>query len=296
MNLQTIPAIGLPQPEARRLRLGRPNWKLAVGLTLILGMLLIGLVAPLWVPRSGLRVGAAMINLPPSAEHWLGTEAGGRDLLAMMIYGTPISLEIGLIAGAVGTVVGTILGIVSGYYRGPLDNIVRGAADVALGIPSLAVLVVIASLMGVTTIEVMALVIALFSWPVPTRTIRSQTLTLREQGFVSMSKLSGRSDLQIMFLEIAPNLLTYIMAGFVGAVSGGILTSVGLQLLGLGQFTTPTLALILETAFETGALLRGLWWWWAPPTIALALLFFGLFLISMALDELANPRLRGTIS
>jgi len=99
-----------------------------------------------------------------------------------------------------------------------------------------------------------------------------------------------------MFLEIAPNLLTYIMAGFVGAVSGGILTSVGLQLLGLGQFTTPTLALILETAFETGALLRGLWWWWAPPTIALALLFFGLFLISMALDELANPRLRGTIS
>jgi peptide/nickel transport system permease protein len=107
-----------------------------------------------------------------------------------------------------------------------------------------------------------------------------------------MAKLSGRSDFEIILLDILPNLLPYIMSGFVGSVSGAILASVGIQLLGVGPLSIPNLGMILQFAFKGAALYRGMWWWWAPPSVALVVLFIGLFLISMGLDEYANPRLR----
>ncbi|HZQ07504.1 MAG TPA: ABC transporter permease, partial [Anaerolineae bacterium] len=266
--------------------------KMTIGLAVILALLLFGPVGARFVPEKGTRLGAAGFAEPPSAKNLLGTDTTGRDILAMMVYGTPPTLLIGLLAGAVGTVVGVILGLLSGYYRGPIDTVIRIAADVALTIPALAVLVVLAAFLQTTTVSVMALIVALFAWPWPTRTIRAQTLTLREQGFVAMAQLSGRKDWQIIFLEILPNLLPYIMASFVGAVSGAILASVGLQLLGLGPVLTPTIGLILQFSFEYAAIVRGMWWWWGPPTALLVVLFIGLFLVSMGLDEIANPRLK----
>ena len=97
-----------------------------------------------------------------------------------------------------------------------------------------------------------------------------------------------------MFVEILPNLLPYIAAGFVGAVSGGILASVGIQLLGLGPLLIPNLGMILQFAMNSGAIYQGMWWWWGPPALTLILLFVGLFLISMAFDQFANPRLKMT--
>ncbi|MGC9348046.1 MAG: ABC transporter permease subunit, partial [Anaerolineae bacterium] len=122
--------------------------------------------------------------------------------------------------------------------------------------------------------------------------VRAQTLSMRERPFIPLAKLSGLSDFQIIFGEILPNLIPYVAAGFVGAVSGGILASVGIQMLGLGPLFVPNLGMILQFAFAGAALFRGLWWWWLPPALALVLLFIGLFLISLALDEFANPRLR----
>jgi peptide/nickel transport system permease protein len=210
-----------------------------------------------------------------------------------MVYGIPPSLEIGLIAGFVGTFIGTLLGLITGYYRGIADTIIRSAADVMLTIPSLMILVVIAAYFRTTTIELTALIVAVFAWPGPTRAIRAQTLAMRERAFVRVAKLCGRGDLAIIVLEIMPNLMPYIAAGLVGSVAGGILASVGIQLLGLGPLFTPNLGMVLQFAFSGSALYQGMWWWWGPPTAALLLLFIGLFLISLALDEYANPRLRG---
>ena len=100
------------------------------------------------------------------------------------------------------------------------------------------------------------------------------------------------SDFEIALRQILPNLLPYIMAGFVGAVSGAILALVGIQILGLGPLFTPNLGMILQSAYLGAAIFRGMWWWWLPPTVALMIIFISLFLISIALDELANPRLR----
>jgi peptide/nickel transport system permease protein len=197
-----------------------------------------------------------------------------------------------LIAGVIGTVIGVVLGVLAGYYGGTIDSIISTTADIFLTIPSLMVLIVMAAYIRTTTIEVMALVIALFAWAGPTRLIRSQTLTLRERPFVPLAKLSGQNDFEIAIKQIMPNLLPYIMAGFVGSISGAILAMVGIQLLGLGPLLTPNLGMILNNAYLGAAVFRGMWWWWMPPTLALVIIFIGLFLISVALDEIANPRLQ----
>jgi peptide/nickel transport system permease protein len=117
-------------------------------------------------------------------------------------------------------------------------------------------------------------------------------LTLREQPFIVMSRLSNRSGIGIMFGEILPNVLTLVTATLVGAISGALLVAIGLQLLGLGPAGVPTLGLTLQTAISGGALSQGLWWWWSAPTVLLILLFLGLFVTSLVVDEIANPRLK----
>lgn len=271
---------------------GLRNWQLATGLTTVLVLVLLGLLGPLVLGSEGLTLGSAPFSRPPTSRNLLGSDAQGRDVLTFLVHAIRPTLTIGLIAGGVGTLLGATLGLLSGFLRGPTDSVIRTAADVAMNIPGLVVLIVLASLVRTTSVELMALVVASLAWPFPTRSIRAQTLSLREQAFVQLARLSGRGEVEIAFREILPNLLPYIIAGFVGSVSGGILASVGLQLLGLGPRLTPTLGLMLEESFSSGALVRGLWWWWGTPTLVLCLLFLGLFLISMGLDDFANPRLR----
>ena len=138
----------------------------------------------------------------------------------------------------------------------------------------------------------MAVIVGLLSWPLPARLIRAQTLSLRERLFVEVARLSGQNDLEIILFQILPNLTAYLAAAFVGAVSGGILASVGLEVLGLGPQNIPTIGRTLYYAFNYSALFKGMWWWW-PPVVTLAIIFTGLFQMSISLDKYANPRLRG---
>jgi peptide/nickel transport system permease protein len=157
----------------------------------------------------------------------------------------------------------------------------------------LAVLVVIASMIkDRLTPQSMAQVIALLAWMWPTRTIRAQVLSLRERPYVEIARLSGMGDAKIIAQELFPNLLPYLAASFVGAVSAAILAAIGLEALGLGPQNDPTLGMTIFWGMYYGAILRGMWWWWAPPVIAIGYVFVALFLVSWGLDELANPRLR----
>jgi peptide/nickel transport system permease protein len=181
---------------------------------------------------------------------------------------------------------------VSGYFRGAPDTIVRGISDVMLGIPAFSMLILVAAIVGNLTLIGMGLVIALFSWPLVARAVRSQVLSLREQPFVTISRLSNRGPVAIMVFELLPNMLTFVTAMFVGAVSGALAMAIGVQLIGLGPVDTQTLGLTLQNALSNGALSQGVWWWWLPPAGILVLFFVGLFLVSLAVDEISNPRLR----
>jgi peptide/nickel transport system permease protein len=268
------------------------NWKLTTGLIMIIALTLFSIIGSQFVDYSRTRVAAGDFNAPPSAEYPLGTDNVGRDVFALIVHGIHPSLKVGLLAGVIGTAVGVVLGILAGYYGGWVDAVVSTTADIFLTIPSLLILIVLASYIRTTTIEFTALVIAVFAWAGPTRLMRAQTLSLRERPFIPLAKLSGQNDFEIAIKQILPNLLPYIMAGFVGAVSGAILALVGIQILGLGPLLTPNLGMILQSAYEGAAIFRNMWWWWVPPTVTLMIIFISLFLISVALDELANSRLR----
>ncbi|MEM7538141.1 MAG: ABC transporter permease [Chloroflexota bacterium] len=233
---------------------------------------------------------------PPSAEHWLGTDRLGKDILAVMVEGTPKTIRIGLIAGTIGVFIGTLLAFFSGYYGGWLDTVIRSTVDILRTIPALLVLVVIAiSVPGDMSVNMMALIVAALAWLGPTRVLRSQVLVIKRQSYVELARFTGMSGPEIIFKEMIPNLMPYIVSTFVLAVSAAILASIGLEALGLGPFEANTLGMTIYWNIWYGSLLNGWWWWWSPPIIIIVVLFVGLFLISQGLDEWANPRLRRSV-
>jgi len=269
--------------------------QLSAGLVIILAIVLLGLVGPLFVNVNAAKVGVEIPDLTPSLEHPLGTDTVGRDLLAVIIVGTPQTLTIGLIAGVIGLGIGTVFGFVSGYYGGYADTLLRGAADVFLTVPGLLILVVIASsTKGAVNVQTEALVVSALAWMWPTRTIRSQVLTMRERSYIRVARFSGTSDPRIIVEEMMPNLLPYLAAGFVGSVATAILASIGLEALGLGPQNQPTLGMTIYWGLYYTTVMRGLVWWWLPPIVIIVLIFVGLFSISAGLDKIINPRLRGT--
>jgi peptide/nickel transport system permease protein len=173
--------------------------------------------------------------------------------------------------------------------------VIRSFTDIMLMVPSIFVLIIIAASVRVMTMEAIGFIVAIFAWPRPTRQIRAQVLSLRERPFVEIAKLSGLGEFRIIFQEILPNLLPYIVAGFVGSVSGGILASIGLEMLGMGPQRIPSLGSTLYWALFHAAIMRGMWWWWVPPIVILVLIFTGLFLFNTGLDEIANPKLKGAL-
>lgn len=271
----------------------RRNPHLPAGAGLLLGLLLIGLLGPLFVDVKHAQPLSAVPFQPPSWQYPLGTDDQGRNLLAVLVAGLPLTLRIGFLAGAVGLGIGTVLGFVAGYRGGIVDAVIRMAVDTLLTVPGLLILITIAaSIKGFISVNIMALVIASLAWRHPTRTVRSQVLTLRERAYVQIARRSGMSEWEIIVKELFPNLLPFLAASFVSAVSYAILASIGLEALGLGPQNEPTLGMTIYWAIQFNALLRGLWWWWLPPMIAVVTLFIGLFLLTAGLDEIANPRLR----
>lgn len=271
----------------------RRNPTLIVGFILLIGLISIGVIGPLFVDTAQAQPATVLPDQHPSRAYPIGTDDQGRNLLAVVVVGLPLTMRMGFIAGTVGVGIGIILGFTAGYLGGAVDNVIRTAADILLTVPGLVVLIIIAStIKGSITVEQMALVVASLAWMWPTRTIRAQVLSLRERAYVQMAKMSGMKAPEIIFAELMPNLLPYLAASFVGSVGSAILASVGLEALGLGPQNAPTMGMTIYWFLSFNALIRGLWWWWITPIVLLALIFISLTLISVGLDEIANPRVR----
>ena len=293
------------------LRYLRRNTSLAIGLGILVFLILFTLVGYMVIdpkvdpyPLAGPASSPPTLNYCPRSDpqcektepkaYIFGTDAQGRDLYGVAVAGTWMTMQIGLMAGLIGLGLGAFLGFTSAFYGGWYDLIVRWAVDVMLTVPGLLLLVVIASSIGDQTINVtgMGLIIASISWRGPARVIRSQVLSMREQSYVMMARLNGMGGMGIIFREMMPNLLPYLGASLVGAVTAAIFASMGLAALGLGPLREPTLGVTIYWVINQSAFLRGLWWWGAVPIGIVALIFVMLFLISIGLDEVANPRVR----
>ena len=305
-----IPNVGPRGPVASAARTSTRRWtshwlngKLIAGVVLLSCVILFGVVGPLYWNPQLTHVASSPTNLPPmwvqqgyakvgTAAHPLGTESNGRDILAVLMVSAPASLQVGFIAAGIGIFVAIVLGSLAGYLGGRFDDLTRTLADAWIVITPLAVLAVLSSLVRVVDLAMMAFLIALFTWPGPTRVIRSQILTLRERGYVRMALLSGVPPIKIILFEMLPNMMPLLMASLTLIISDAILTAASLEALGLGP-GTPTLGTTIYNAINSAAIIRGLWWWWGPPIVLLVLIFVSLFLMTVGLDESANPRLRG---
>jgi peptide/nickel transport system permease protein len=271
----------------------RRNPSLALGIMLLAMLALFVLIGSLFVDTEDARPLSVPALRPPSTDYPFGTDRQGRDLFAVMVVGTPLTLRIGFTAGVLGVGLGTVLAFSAAYYRGLIDIVIRGIADIGLTVPGLLVLIIIAvSIKGTLTVNQMAIIVASLAWLYPTRTIRAQVLSLRERGYVEVAQLSGMSGPGIIFFELMPNLLPYLAATLVNAVSAAILASIGLEVLGLGPIDSPTLGMTLYWVNFNAAMINGWWWWWTAPTVIILTVFLGLFFLTVGLDEIANPRLR----
>jgi peptide/nickel transport system permease protein len=272
------------------------NPSLPIGLAMLLSLVLFSLIGSFLVDTQRARPLSVMAIQPPSWELPFGSDRQGRDLLAVMIAGTPLTIRIGLIAGVIGVGVGSILAFLSAFYGGLVDTIVRGLVDVGLTVPGLLVLIILAvTIREGITVNQMALVVACLAWLYPTRVIRAQVLSMRERTWVQVARLSGMSGPEIIVKEMLPNLFPYLAAALVNSVSAAVLASIGLEALGLGPIESPTLGMTVYWVQFNAAIINGWWWWWVAPIVILFILFVGLFLVSLGLDEIANPRLRRTV-
>jgi len=242
------------------------------------------------------------LPLPPSAAHWLGTTVFAQDAWSQLLSSTQATLLVGLLAAAIATVLSILFGVSAGYLGGNADEGLSLVANVFLAIPGLPLLIVIASYVpsAGSSIVLVAAIIAVTNWAYTARTLRAQTLSLRNRDFVEAARVSGERPSRIILVEVLPNLIPIVAASFLFTSLAAIGAYVVIAFLGLaGSPTSSPPGLwnwgeMLREGFANNAVRSGWWWWWAPPGIFIAVLGTGLALLNFGIDEFINPRLRAT--
>ncbi|HEY7030117.1 MAG TPA: ABC transporter permease [Thermomicrobiales bacterium] len=274
----------------------RRNRSLLVGFLLLFALLLFVVIGHFTVDTAEADPLSVRPLQPPSRELPFGSDKQGRNLYAVMVVGTPLTFRIGLVAGFLGVMFGTVVAFVAAYYGGIVDDVLKIIVDIGLTIPGLLILITIAMRVhGGLTVNQMTFVVAVLAWLYPARTIRAQVLTLKQRGFVQVARLSGMKGPEVIVKELLPNLLPYIVGSLVAAIGAGVLAAIGLEVVGLGPFEAPTLGMTIYWISYNAAIINGWWWWWLPPIAVIGILFTGLFLVAVGLDELANPRVRSRV-
>ena len=263
------------------------------GLVIVALFIFMAVAGPWFYPER-LPYNVDNVYAPISWEHPLSTDFEGVDVLALVITGTRGVLLVAAAAGLVTMFVGTAAGLYAGYRRGGADSVLMRIADFVLTIPGFPLLIVLTTAINVGTWWKMALVLGLIGWGGLARAVRSQTLSLRERGFIEAARGLGLSTRHIVAKEILPNIAPYIATNLLLAVTAYIYAQVGLYFLGVLPLDTSNWGVMLNAAvFQSGALISpDALPYLLAPLGAILLLTLGVVLLVDALEEIFNPRLR----
>lgn len=220
-----------------------------------------------------------------------GTDYSGADILAQVVYGSRISLAIGLIAAIITTSLGLAVGVFAGYKGGYVDEFLMRIADILLCLPLLPLLLTLVFIFG-RHLFLIILLITFLSWMALARTIRSQVLSIREKLFVEAAKAAGAKVRRILIRHIIPNVLPVAFTTMVVSVPMAILMEAALSFLGWGDPTLVTWGRMLNDAMRFEGFSRLAWWWFLPPGFAIILACASFIFVSHALDQVVNPKLR----
>lgn len=277
---------------ASALRTFAGNTGAMLGLLVLGGTILMAISAPAIAPYDTQAThhnpdGSPKILASPSADHPMGTTHLGRDVFSQWVYGSRVSLIVGFFSGLAVLVVGTTVGLVAGYYKGLVDLALMRVVDVLYGIPALPLVLIIAMFFG-NSVWNIVIAMALVLWRTMARLVRSQTLSLAEQPFVKSAKAAGASDLRIMYVHIAPNLVPLMLVEGTFVMGAAILVEAGLSFLGLGAAEMISWGTMLQLTFTSGAI-RSAWWWVLPPGLSITALVLAFFYISRGIEDITNP-------
>ncbi len=279
-------------PIKKAINFAKNSPKFTVGMTLILIVLIMTMFAPLFTPYDPLFRFENMYHEPPSADHILGTTSLGRDVFTQALYGGRQSIIVGLMAATITTVLGMIVGISAGYIGGLYDSIVSTLTNIMMVIPTIVLLLIIASMMEGVSPFLISLIIGMTSWPWNSRVLRAQTMSISNRDFVRSAETLGESKFRILFVEIMPNMLSIISSAFVGTLIYSIMAHATLEFIGFGNPDSVTLGTILFNAQNSGAFRSGYFFEVAGAIGILVIIGMGLTLINFAIDEISNPKLK----
>jgi peptide/nickel transport system permease protein len=246
-----------------------------------------GLIAPgdpnaqLYMPGQG-----------PSHDNLLGTTSYGQDIFTQFVWGARASLVIAVVAGLLSTVLSALVGLAAGYFGGAVDGFLSLVTDVFLVIPAFPLVVVIAAYSKNGGNAVIIAVLVATGWSYGARQLRAQVLSLRHREFLVAARLRGERGWRIVVSEILPNMVSLLVANFLGASVYAILTAAGLQFIGLGSVNTDSWGTMLYWAQNNEALQAGIPLWAIAPGVGIAVLGAAFALLNYAFDEISNPVLR----
>jgi peptide/nickel transport system permease protein len=285
---------GEPVPRGRSLwgdalrRLAR-NRGAAVGGLVFLLVVLLPLAAPVLAPHDPVRLNVVESLEAPGARHWLGTDQFGRDVLSRIIYGSRVSVAMGIVAVAISVGAGSMLGLLAGFYRGPVDLVVMRLVDVMLAFPGILLALVIIAVLGPDLKSAM-IAVGISGMPLFIRVVRASTLAVRELHYVEAAQATGCGDLRVLARHVLPNVLTPIIVLVTLGIPSAIVTGAALSFLGLGiKPPTPDWGEMLSR----GRAFMGTAWWLSTfPGLAIAIVVLAINRFGDGLRDALDPRMK----
>ncbi|MDD4903385.1 MAG: ABC transporter permease [Candidatus Bipolaricaulis sp.] len=237
------------------------------------------------------KLDRAQVVIAGGVSGILGTDGNKRDLWSGLVAGTKWALIIGLLTSLISVAVGVVYGVTSGYFGGWVDSLMNRIYEIFVSIPLLPILIVLSAVFK-PSIWIMIIMMCVFFWVGPVKTVRSIALQLKENAYIEAAHGLGATHRRILFKHMIPQLVPYAFASMALAVPGAITYEASISLIGLGDATVVTWGQILFDAFSSGAVLQGIWWWIVPPGLAIALMGMTFAFIGFAMDTILNPKLR----
>ena len=269
--------------------------KIGLALLIIFALMAIGsfippMISSMYNPMTGVDPEIAS-STGPSLHHWLGTDFMGRDIFSQLLAGARVAFMVGVSAAFMSIFLGTAIGMFAGYMGRISDTLLMRLADIIMVMPTLLVVLILASLFGQLNIWTIVLIIALFRWPGVSRVIRAQTLSLKHRPFIEAARVAGASHFRIIFTHIMPNVLPLSFLYMTFRVTSAIIIEAALAFLGFGDPGTVSWGMMLQWVWKTGHMFKAPYWL-LPPGICISLITLSFYMIGRAMDEVLDPRLR----
>lgn len=268
----------------------RRNPRMIVGGAIVLAWLIIAVFAPFLAPYDPIKVNVTDSLIPPGGAHWLGTDDLGRDVLSRVMWGSRVSLSVGVISVSIGLLVGTSLGLAAGYLGGKFDLFIMRGIDALLAFPALILAIAITSALG-PQIQNAMIAIGIVAIPAYARLTRGQVLAVRAREYIVAARTIGCSPLRIVMSHIFPNIMNTLIVQATLSTAFAILAEAALSFLGLGpQPPYPSWGQDINYSQRYLANLK--WWMSVGPGIAIFTAVFGFNFLGDALRDALDPRLR----